>query len=255
MSPTCIHTRTVAGICEVRLNHDNPKNPFSRAMTQKLIALAPQLNADSGVKAIVLWGGPGRAFSVGGDFKDIAALQTEPQMREYLLEIIDLYVALLRIDKPLVAAIDQHAIGQGLQVALCADWRVASEPSMVSMPELQNGVACPLGSLMLETLLGRARMMHAVIGCEQFDAVGAKAFGLVDATSARAELYETALAQATRLAAFHATPFGLTKRIHNGRFMALLDAIREPAADAHAASFLARANRPHFERIIGPIND
>ncbi len=101
-----IEARVDHGICEVRLNHANPKNPFSRAMTQALIALVPKLNADEGIKAVVLWGGADRSFSVGGDFRDISALKTETETRAYLLEIIDLYGALLRIDKPVVAAID-----------------------------------------------------------------------------------------------------------------------------------------------------
>ena len=254
MAREILQTRVDAGIFEIRLNHENPKNPFSREMTQKLISLAPEINANTTVRSVVLWGGDDRSFSVGGDFHDISALKTPPAMRAYLLEIIDLYNALLRIEKPLVVAIDHHAIGQGLQVALCSDWRVATERSFVSMPELENGVACPLGSLMLELLLGRAKMMHAVVGCERFDAAGALAFGLVDELCKPESLYERALARATKLAGFHSTPFGLTKRIHNGRFIAALDGIREPAADAHVASFVARANAAHFEKIIGPVD-
>ncbi len=252
MGDGSIQARVEDGICELRLSHENPKNPFSRAMTQRLITLAPELNADAAVKAVVLWGGADRSFSVGGDFRDIAALKTHSEMRAYLLEIIDLYIAILRIDKPVVAAIDHHAIGQGLQVALCADWRVASGGTVVAMPELQNGVACPLGSLMLEVLLGRARMMHAVVGCASFDAESAKDFGLVDQVDN--EVFATALKQAKRFAGFHATPFSLTKHIHNARFIAQLDAIREPAAEAHVQSFSARANVPHFEKVIGPLD-
>ena len=105
---------------------------------------------------------------------------------------------------------------------------------------------------MLEVLLGRARMIHAVVGCASFDAESAKAFGLVDQVDN--ETFATAWKQAKRLAAYHATPFSLTKNIHNARFIAQLEAIREPAADAHARSFLARANVPHFEKVIGPLD-
>ncbi len=220
-------------------------------MTRRLIALVPELNADSSVRSVVLWGGENRAFSVGGDFHDISALTNDHERRDYLLEIIDLYVALLRIDKPVVAAIDQFAIGQGLQVALCADWKVATHRTTVSMPELANGVACPLGALLLESLLGRARMMHAVIGCPSFTGEQARAFDLVDQLVEPDQLWATAHAQATRLASFHSVPYSTTKRIHNGRLIAALDAIRGPAADAHAASFAARANAAHFEKIIG----
>jgi len=237
----------------VRLNHLNPKNPFARVMTQRLISLVPELNADPSITAVILWGGLDRSFSVGGDFRDISALKTEPEMAEYLLEIIDLYVALLRIERPVVAAIDHHAIGQGLQVALCADWRVATHRTAVSMPELQNGVACPLGSLLLEVLLGRSRMMQAVIGCESFDSVGARDFGLLNELVAPPdELWKFAHQRATRLAGFHAVPFSATKRIHNQRLIDQLDAIRGPAAAAHVASISARANAPHFEKILGP---
>ena len=48
--------------------------------------------------------------------------------------------------RPRVTEVDHHAIGQGLQVALMADWRVGSERSRYQMPELAIGMPCPLGS-------------------------------------------------------------------------------------------------------------
>ncbi len=145
-------------IARVQFNREKDTNAFSRAMTLELLDVCAHLHADAAsaeprLDALVLTGGTGRSFSVGGDFNDVSRLSEEPEIRAYLGEIIDLYVALLDVEIPVIAAIDRFAIGQGLQVALMADWRIGASSCRLQMPELKNGVACPLGSIILELLL------------------------------------------------------------------------------------------------------
>ena len=143
-------------VAELRIRHAKEQNPFTRVMARELIALCAEVEADDGLECVLLWGGEGRSFSVGGDFNDLRRIETPAEGAEYLRDIVRSYQAVLGISKPVVAAVDLHAIGQGLQVALMADWRIGSERSSYCMPELKNGMPCPLGSLILETMLGRA---------------------------------------------------------------------------------------------------
>lgn len=243
-------------IARVQFNREKDTNAFSRAMTLELIDVCRRLRADAAsptpqLDALILTGGTGRSFSVGGDFNDVSRLSEEPEIRAYLGEIIDLYVAILEVEVPVIAAIDKFAIGQGLQVALMADWRIGAASCQVQMPELKNGVACPLGSIILELLLGRARMQELVFDCEPIDAPTARELGLLSKIVSADELQDAAMAMARRLAAYPRTSFVTTKRIQNQRFVQAFETVREPSSQAHVAAFLRRTGQKHFERILG----
>lgn len=243
-------------IARVQFNREKDTNAFSRAMTLELIDVCRRLHADAAsaeprIDALILTGGTGRSFSVGGDFNDVSRLSEEPEIRAYLGEIIDSYIAVLDVEVPVIAAIDRFAIGQGLQVALMADWRIGATTCKLQMPELKNGVACPLGSIILELLLGRARMQELVFDCEVIDPPTARAHGLLSQVCATDELQDAAMAMARRLAAYPRTSFVTTKRIQNRRFVDAFEAVREPSSQAHVAAFLRKSGQQHFERILG----
>lgn len=244
------------GIARVQFNREKSTNAFSRTMTLELTDVCRQLQADAAspaprIGALILTGGVGRSFSVGGDFNDVSKLAEEGEIRAYLGEIIDLYIAIAEIDIPVVAAIDRYAIGQGLQVALMADWRIGAQSCAVQMPELKNGVACPLGSILLEVLFGRAKMQELVFDCEMIDAPAARAHGLLSQLVDTDQLDAAALAVARKLAAYPRRSFVTTKHIQNQRFVAALEAVREPSSQAHVAAFLERSGSAHFERVLG----
>lgn len=242
------------GILLVEFSHPKKTNPFSRKMTVALRDLATRINSAPEVKAVFLTGGVDRSFSAGGDFEDVSKLSERVQIRGYLLEIIDLYVALLAIEAPVVAEIDHFAIGQGLQVAMTADWRIASSRAQTAMPELKNGVACPLGVTLLEHFLGRAAMLKAVVGCGSLDARQALDLGLVTEVVSESELRERAWARVREFAAYPSVPFRATKRFYNRGLIQRFHEAREEAAAAHVESFLHRSGQAHFEKILGKAN-
>jgi carboxymethylproline synthase len=239
----------VEGVVKVQFNREKDTNAFSREMTLELTDVCRRMKPDAG--ALILTGGTGRSFSVGGDFNDVSRLSEEPEIRAYLGEIIDLYIAILAVEAPVIAAIDRFSIGQGLQVALMADWRIGARTCQLQMPELKNGVACPLGSIILEFLFGRAKMQELVFDCEVINAEASRAYGLVNQLCAPEELQATAMMMAKRLAAYPRTPFATTKRIQNDRFIAAFEAVREPSSQAHVAAFLTRSGKKHFDKILG----
>ena len=122
--------------------------------------------------------------------------------------------------------------------------------SMAVLPELKNGVACPLGSVILEVLLGRAKMTELLMDCEFIDADASRDLGLLNDIAMPNELQAAALRVARRLAAFPRTSYVTTKRIHNGRFIAALEQVREPSSQAHAASFEEQTGKAHFDKIL-----
>lgn len=244
------------GIATVTFKRERDTNAFSRAMTLEVMDVCRRIEEDArsatpAIGALILTGGSRRSFSVGGDFNDVSALEEEGQIRSYLGEIIDLYVSVLKVDIPVVAAIDKFAIGQGLQVALMTDWRIGTTECRVSMPELKNGVACPLGSLILEFLFGRAKMLEWVLDCEFLDAAASRAGGLLTQVVPVEELLPAAVAAAKRFKAYPRTSFVTTKRIQNERFVAALESVREASSQAHVAAFLRKTGKKHFDKVLG----
>lgn len=245
-----------AGIVHVQFNREKDTNSFSRNMTLELMDVCHQIHADQEseepkIGALVMTGGTDRSFSVGGDFCDVSTLDEEGAIREYLGEIIDLYIDILKIDIPVIAAIDKYAIGQGLQVALMSDWRIGSERAQLQMPELKNGVACPLGSIILEFLFGRAKMQEFVFDCEMISALDSRRHGLLSQVTSFENLQADGLAMAERMQAYPRDSFTTTKRIQNRRFIDALESVREDSSQAHVAAFLRKAGKAHFDRILG----
>lgn len=244
------------GIVVVQFNRDKDTNSFSRQMTLELMDLCHQIHQDGQSDepqfgAVVLTGGTDRSFSVGGDFCDVSQLEKEGEIREYLGEIIDLYLDILKINIPVVAAIDKFAIGQGLQVALMTDWRIGTDRCQLQMPELKNGVACPLGSIILEFLFGRAKMQEFVFDCEFINAQDSRDHALLSQLTSVEDLQADALAMAQRLKKYPRASFTTTKKIQNQRFIDAMESVREASSQAHVAAFLRKAGKQHFDRILG----
>lgn len=161
-------------------NHPKRVNPISRASNLAIRAALSEANADPDIGAIVLTGGEGRSFCAGGDFKEVSTMSQKAEVESWLEDVVNLYRSVLTVDKPVVCAIDGHAIGIGFQLALCADWRVASPNASLVVWELQKGIACILGAAMLQHCLGRSLMTDIIYGCEAINGTRALELRLVN---------------------------------------------------------------------------
>src|ERR1700758_5011574 len=117
------------------IRRDRPKmNVLSRQVQGEVAAAAEQVSADDEVSAVVIYGGE-RVFAAGADIKEMAEL-SYPQMAERSARLQASFTAVARIGKPVVAAITGYALGGGLELALCADFRVAGEGARLGQPEI-----------------------------------------------------------------------------------------------------------------------
>src|SRR5256885_555533 len=90
---------------------------WSMPRMRALRALVTELAADDEVWALVLYSGDSRSFGVGGDFHETATFRGGDEVDQWIDDITDLDVACLRVNRPVIAAIDGYAIGIGLQIA------------------------------------------------------------------------------------------------------------------------------------------
>jgi len=126
-------------------------------LLEDLGRLFAEMAADAAVRAAVI-AGEGRAFSAGLDLKSAPTLDRAGQRR--LVDALNgAFGTLYGWPKPLVAAIQGHAIAGGLILALCADWRVVADaPMQLSLAEVRVGVTYPVSPLEI----ARAELSPAV---------------------------------------------------------------------------------------------
>jgi enoyl-CoA hydratase/carnithine racemase len=111
------------------------------------------------------------------------------------------FTAVARIGKPVVAAVTGYALGGGLELALCADFRVAGQGATVGQPEILLGIIPGAGGTQrLPRLVGPARAKDIVFTGRFVDAAEALAIGLVDRVVPDAEVYDAARALVARYA-------------------------------------------------------
>ena len=186
-------------IATIRL--DRPKMNALNAQVQAEIAdAAAEVSADAAVRAVILYGGE-RVFAAGADIKEMAVLgYPEMAARSAILQAS--FSAVAGIPKPVVAAITGYALGGGLELALCADFRVLGESAKVGQPEILLGIIPGAGGTQrLPRLIGPAKAKDLIFTGRQMDAAEALAVGLADKVVPDAEVYEAARDMVARYAA------------------------------------------------------
>lgn len=180
---------------EIELNNP-PMNLVSRELTAQLRAALTEVARSPDVRVVVVTGSGDRAFCAGSDIKEFEALHGRVAEDKLLLEKL-VYRQLARLPVPTIAAIEGHALGGGLELALCCDLRVAGDRAKLGMPELTLGVTPGSGGTQrLPRVVGPARAKELILLGDLIDAVTAERIGLVNRT-VRAG---TALAEARRMA-------------------------------------------------------
>jgi len=181
----------VAGqIATIRL--DRPKmNALNAQVQDEIAAAAAQVSDDPEVRAVVLYGGE-RVFAAGADIKEMGDL-TFAQMPERSAKLQASFTAVANIPKPVVAAVTGYALGGGLELALCADFRVLGEQAQVGQPEILLGVIPGAGGTQrLPRLIGPAKAKDLIFTGRFVTASEALAIGLADKVVPDAEVYQAA---------------------------------------------------------------
>jgi enoyl-CoA hydratase/carnithine racemase len=181
----------VAGpIATIRL--DRPKmNALNAQVQTEIAAAAAQVSADSAVRAVILYGGE-RVFAAGADIKEMAPLGA-PAMAERAAALQAALNDVADIPKPVVAAVTGYALGGGLELALCADFRVLGESAKVGQPEILLGVIPGAGGTQrLPRLIGPAKAKDLIFSGRHVAAAEALAIGLADRVVPDAEVYQAA---------------------------------------------------------------
>lgn len=230
------------GIAVVTLANP-PMNAMDAGLLEELAALFEGLAADHGVRAAVI-AAEGPAFSAGLNLKTVPGLDRLGQRR--LVDALNEgFGTLYAWPKPLVAAVNGHAIAGGLILALCADWRIAADaPMQVSLAEVRVGVTYPVAALeVARSELSAAAARRLMLLGETLDAAGAEAHAVFDERVPAASLREQAVAQAVRHAALPPKAFATIKREVRAPQLARIAAARAGQGEPRLAAWLGEEMR------------
>ena len=200
-------------IATIRL--DRPKMNALNAQVQDEIAeVAAGVSADSGVRAVIIYGGE-RVFAAGADIKEMATMGYA-EMAERSAALQASFSAVANIPKPVVAAVTGYALGGGLELALCADFRVLGESATGGQPEILLGVIPGAGGTQrLPRLIGPAKAKDLIFSGRQVTAAEALAIGLADKVVPDADVYQAAWDLAAQYAAGPALALRAAKQAVN----------------------------------------
>ena len=203
------------GVLTLTLNRPEALNSFNAEMKAALLAAFKDAARDEDVRVIILTGA-GRAFSAGQDLRE----RQEPDAADLGTELRTRYnpivLAMRRLEKPIIGAINGVAAGAGLSIALACDIRLAAGDSTFIEVFGRVGLVPDTGSTwFLPRLIGPARAAEMIFTTDPVDASTAERIGLVNHVMPAESLLAEADALAHRLAQAAPLALGLAKRALN----------------------------------------
>jgi len=194
-----------------------PVNAIAPDMLRAMADTVTALGDDSDVRVIVVRSALPRYFMAGADLTLLAqgGMAGDGDPMTGWAEFVGHFSAVERTPKPVVAAIEGHALGGGCEMALCCDYRIMVDDghSLIGQSETSLGLIPGAGGTQrLPRLVGYNRALHMILEATRLLAPDAQAMGLVDAT-ATPDGFEAALGELTgRLATMATHSLGLAKR-------------------------------------------
>jgi enoyl-CoA hydratase/carnithine racemase len=213
MSYETLHVDRGGAVMTVRLNRPEKRNAINNQMHLELQSVCRDLAEDFETRAVI-FAGEGAAFSSGADTSEwgLPGADNELELRHQSGIGSRTSTAIEQLNQLTIAAIHGFAVGGGAVLAICCDFRVASESTWFSIPEVELGI--PLSWHALPRLvreLGPSRALEVTALCERFSASQAKDWGFVThLVPDGAEMTESRRL-AERTAAMPALPVAMTK--------------------------------------------
>jgi len=193
--------RREGGIAVLTLNRPQRRNAMSRSMQAALYEQLYALSKEADCRAIVLEGAGG-CFCAGGDFEDNEGkIRNSVEGRVRLMASARLIELLLTGPKPVIAAVEGHAYGAGLAIALACDYIVGAADAKFCAALSRLGLAGELGlTWTLPRRVGMGRTKQLLMLSKVVTGEAALAMNLVDECSASGGALDSALAMAAEFA-------------------------------------------------------
>jgi 2-(1,2-epoxy-1,2-dihydrophenyl)acetyl-CoA isomerase len=217
-----VETKRKGAVLTITLNRPDVLNAFNRQLHDGLAAALKEGRADA-VRAVVITGA-GRAFSAGqdlGEFGGEGSADVADALRSSYHPNV---LAIRRLEKPVIAAVNGVCAGAGLSLAAACDIRIASDAAMFVPGFVGIGLVPDAGgTYFIQRLLGTARAFEWMSSNRRLTAAEAHAWGLVSEVVEAASLEARVAEIAAGFAAAPTKAIGMTKRLFDHAATATLD--------------------------------
>jgi len=177
---TLINYRTDGGVAVIEM-FDPPANTYTYEMNRQLDEAILKARMDNGVYVIVLTGSGDKFFSAGANIRMLASV--DPTFKYYFcLHANETLLRLEHTPKLVIAALNGHTVGGGLEIAMAADIRIArKDAGKIGLPEVNLGVLPGTGGTQrLSRLVGKSRAIELMVTGNTFSFEEAKELGIVN---------------------------------------------------------------------------
>jgi enoyl-CoA hydratase len=222
---------TTDGVATLTVNRPESLNALNGELLCELACAFGMLADDPGVKAIVVTGAGEKAFVAGADIKEMASMDS-CQAHQFALKGQGVVLALQKMKKPVIAAVNGYALGGGLELALACDFIYASQNARLGFPEVTLGIMPGFGGTQnLARLIGPARAKELVFTGRMISAEKGAAWGIVNELLPPGELLAKARETAAAITGTGLVGVGYAKdAIVNGLNMGKEDSFRYEAS-------------------------
>ena len=222
---------TTDGVAKLTVNRPQSLNALNGALLSELECAFYELERDAGARVIVVTGAGEKAFVAGADIKEMANLSAI-EGHEFALKGQRVMLAIEKMKKPVIAAVNGFALGGGLELALACDFIYASEGAKLGFPEVTLGIMPGFGGTQnLSRLIGPNRASEMIFSGKMITAQKAAAWGVVNEVFTAQELLPKALETAAAIAGTGMIGVGYAKdAIANGLSMGKQDGFRYEAS-------------------------
>ena len=180
-------------IGHITLNRPEVDNIINQQLAQELEEVCRQINQDENIYVVIITGAGDRAFCCGSELEQL--IQTGNTVAASSAKLKDVGTrysatsAIASVDRPVMAAINGDALGQGLELALSCDIRLASHRARFSFPQVAQGLI-PMdgGTQRLPRIVGKGKALELILSAEIINADEAFEIGLVNKVVAEENL-------------------------------------------------------------------
>ena len=207
----------------ITLNRPKALNALNTQVLDELIEAFAAFQADDGQRCAVLTGSGEKAFAAGADIKEMA---DKPGAEFYAQDFFAKWTSHIvkAVRKPWIAAVNGFALGGGCELAMMADFILASDSAKFGQPEIKLGVAPGMGgSQRLTRAVGKSKAMEMCLTGRMMDAEEAERAGLVARVIPAADLLDEAMKSAAAIAAMPPLAAMVNKEMVNAAYETTLD--------------------------------
>jgi enoyl-CoA hydratase/carnithine racemase len=190
------------GIAWITLNRPQVLNAYNLKMRDELYQVLGAIRDDPEVNVVVLKGAGERAFCAGADLTEFLTAPSPIIARQVRWER-DVWGLFLSLPQPAIAALHGYVLGDGIEMALCCDLRIASEDAQFGMPEVGLGIIPAAGGTQtLPRLIGRGRALEMLLTGRRINAQEAYKAKLVNQVVPREKMLPTVQKVAGKIASY-----------------------------------------------------